>query len=303
MSEPKFYILDERDVWHEAISGAAREYGFDPKRIRRGAEVKGPGFGFIRTHATPKILAMNQADYEQMAKHLVMIQDRRQVQLYENKTLQFQNFSDWMPETARLNSKGQAMAYAAQCGYPIVSKADVGASSVNIRIIKNKPELEQHIKQVFGPGVKVQHCDSKGTTSLQNGYVLLQQFIPHEITYRVNVIGNGRAIFKRFCYPDRQVAQTGNVAPAMSLNDEMESLLDFADRFAEFAETKWCALDILKDGDSWRLLETSLAWPWPSPGDCNKAPIFRTDYVWADLFRCMFSEIMKGTFGGLDVLM
>jgi glutathione synthase/RimK-type ligase-like ATP-grasp enzyme len=302
MPEPKFYIVDERDVWHSAISDAAREFGFDPHRIKSAKEVTGPGFGFMRCHAKPARLRINQSDYDQMARGLVMIQDRDQVMMYENKSAQAKAYADWMPETWRFTDRKSAVEFIQTCALPIVSKADVGASSVNVRVIDDRKKLYEHVSQLFSSGIRVSHC-SGGDHSIQRGYILLQEFIPHEITYRVNIIGSGRAIFHRFNYPNRPVAQTGNVAPVMEMSEEVERLLDFADRFAEAAKTKWCALDILKSDTGWRLIETSLAWPWPSPGDCNSAPIFRTNYKWIDIFRCMFSELLKGEFGGLDTVM
>lgn len=293
-----FYILDERDVWHAALAQAALEIGLDPIRIRRGREVKTGGLGFIRPHATPAVLKVNkEQDYPAMRERLTMIQDEQQVRLYEDKTAQLFRFREWMPKTYVADNATVAKGFGAVLGYPLVSKANEGASSVNVRIIRTREELLAHIDQAFGPGVPVQYCDSRGTTGLQKGYVYLQEFIPHDITYRVNIIGSGRAIFKRYCYPDKPVAQTGNVDAVHELDPLMESLLDFADRFAAFAGTKWCALDILRHGDEWKLLETSLAWPWPSTrADLASAPIFRTKYRWGDLFRCLMSEVLRGAF-------
>ncbi len=291
------YILDERDVWHAALAQAALEIGLDPIRIRRGREVKTGGLGFIRPHATPAVLHRNKMDdYPQMRERLTMIQDKSQVECYEDKTLQYSRYCKWMPPTWIMTEAAPARIMFDE--YPIVSKANEGASSVNVRIIRSRDELLAHIDQAFGPGVPVQYCDSRGTTGLQKGYVYLQEFIPHDITYRVNIIGSGRAIFKRYCYPDRPVAQTGNVDAVHELDPLMESLLDFADRFAAFAGTKWCALDILRHGDEWKLLETSLAWPWPpTRADLASAPIFRTKYQWGDLFKCLMGEVLRGEWG------
>lgn len=295
-----FYILDERNVWHAALAQAALEIGLDPVRIRRGREVKTGGLGFIRPHATPAVLKINkERDYPQMRERLTMIQDSQQVRLYEDKTEQLAQFAEWMPDTI-VETKLEAMRMFARAPleYPIVSKANEGASSVNVRIIRSREELLAHIDQAFGAGIPVQYCDSRGTTGLQKGYVYLQEFIPHDITYRVNIIGSGRAIFKRYCYPDKPVAQTGNVDAVHELDPLMESLLEYADRFAAFAGTKWCALDILRHGDEWRLLETSLAWPWPpARADLANAPIFRTKYQWGDLFKCLMTEVLRGEWG------
>src|SRR5690606_33901922 len=290
----KFYILDERDVWHAAAIEAAARHGHEGRRIKHGHEAEEAGIGFIRPHADPKRLKANRDDYALMSTHLKMIQDWTQVDVYEDKSAQFFRWREWMPETWRFESQREALRFADKADLPVVSKADVGASSKNVRILKNQHELVQHIAQAFGSGILVNHCPG-GATSRQKGYVLLQRFIPHKVTWRVNAIGNARAIFKRFCYPDKPVAQTGNVEPVMDLDDETESLLEYADRFFAHAGTKWCAIDVLKDGDKWRLLETSLAWPWPSPGACNDAPLFRSQGKrWIQLFDVMFDEFEAG---------
>lgn len=296
----KFFILDERDVWWQAAISAAARHGHEGKRIFSGSEVtEGPGIGFIRTHAEPNRLKRNQTDFDLMSQHLTMIQDETQVRVYESKSAQFHLWSEWMPDTWRFCDESAALAFAESAELPIVSKADVGASSVNVRIIRDRRALIEHIQQAFGPGIVVDHCSGgpRGTTtSKQRGYAILQRFIPHNVTWRVNAIGNCRAIFKRYCYADRPVAQTGNVEPVMQLNDETESLLEFADRWFAHAKTKWCAIDVLKDGDQWRFIECSLAWPWPSPGKCNDAPLFRSanGRVWAQMWDAMFDEYEAG---------
>lgn len=290
----KFYVLDERHVWHAAIIEAANRHGFKGVRIFHGEDVDEGGWGFIRCHAEPNALKRNQHDWDVMSSRLKMIQDETQVRLYENKSGQFERWSEWMPPTWRFTSGDLAMQFLETASYPLVSKADVGASSVNVRILDDKAQAQKHVQQLFTTGIVVKHCAGKAQ-SVQRGYVLLQQFIPHQVTWRVNAIGNCRAIFKRYCYPDKPVAQTGNVEPVMALEDETESLLEFADAFFDHAGTKWCAIDVLKDGDKWRLLETSLAWPWPSPGMCNEAPLFGSKGKrWIQLFDVMFDEIEAG---------
>lgn len=235
-------------------------------------------------------LAANRRDYAAMRRNLTLIQDQTQIDVYENKSAQFALWRDWMPDTWRFDDIADALVFAETCELPIVSKADQGASSVNVRIIATRDELRRHISVAFGRGITLQR------DQLQRGYVLLQRCIPHTITYRVNILGNARAIFFRYCYPDRMVAQTGNVEPAMELTPKLHSLLEFADRFAQAAGTKWCALDILEDGSKWRLLETSEGWPWPSPGNCNEGTIFRSrkPRKWIEMFEVMCDEIEGG---------
>lgn len=287
-----FWILDERNVWFKGAIEAAARAGHRGHRIQRG-EQAGEGIGFIRCHAIPEVLQRNHRDFEVMSSRCQMIQDVHQVMLYEDKSGQFDKWSRWMPDTWRFTDPDTAMAFAQTADLPIVSKADVGASSRNVRILTHRDQLERHIELAFGPGIEVHHC-AGGFKSRQKGYLLLQRFIPHEVTWRVNAIGEGRAIFKRYNYRDRPVAETGNVEPVMEMTKEIKSLLSFANIFFKQAGTHWCAVDILKDGNKWKILETSLAWPWPSPGQCNEAPIFGTRRKWIQMFDAMFDEYERG---------
>jgi hypothetical protein len=78
------------------------------------------------------------------------------------------------------------------------------------------------------------------------------------------------------------------------MTPQVESLLEFCNGFFAEAGTKWCAIDVLEGHGLWRMLETSLAWPWPSPGKCNQAPIFGTKRTWIDLFEVMFDQYEAG---------
>jgi hypothetical protein len=293
----KFYILDARDAWHAAAIKAAASRGYRGVRISRGNQVVAGGVGFVRPHAEPEALERNRADYAYMAKRLTMIQDATQIAVYENKSQQWARWAQWMPETWRFTNQDEALAFLDTAPYPLVSKSDVGASSVNVRILGDRPAAQAHVVQVFTSGIEVDHCAGPAkvrSVSVQRDYVLLQRFIPHTVTWRVNAIGRRRAAFCRYCHPDRPVAQTGNVEPIMRITRGVERMLEFANRFFAAAETKWCAIDLLRDGDEWRLLETSLAWPWPSPGRCNEAPIFGSRRKWLQMFDVMFDEVEAG---------
>lgn len=289
-----FDILDERGVWFEPAIDAAERHGHIGRCIRRGSHARGPGIGFIRPHAEPSILEQNQEDYRLMCDSgLTMIQDPEQVAVYEDKTAQWQFWSRFMPRTWVFQTKEHALAFASEWGLDdtIVSKANEGASSVNVRILQGRDALIHHICQVFDKGVKVNPC-AGGELILQTDYVLLQEFVPHKITWRVNVIGRQLAGFKRYCYPERQVAQTGNTDPIMEMDSTVESLWAFAHELRASLDTRWCAFDILQYGTGWKLLETSLAWPWPGVG--KQAPFFGANRHWGEMWDVMFDEFDKG---------
>lgn len=295
----KLCILDEREIWHGPLVAAARARGYDARRIQRGAEASGPGIGFIRPHADPAILPQNWQDFLAMRSELTMIQDAAQVEVYEDKSEQVRRWGSLMPPSWRFDRLEDATRFVLDHDGPLVSKADVGASSKNVRILRSRSEQLVHLEQLFGPGIVVDHCSGvprRTTRSVQRGYVLLQEFVPHDVTWRVNIIGRAWAIFRRFNFPDRPVAQTGNVEPVMRLDNETESLLEFAANVVDFIDSRWCALDILKtESGGWRLIETSLAWPWPSPGECMNAPFFgETSHRWSQIWELLLDEFEAG---------
>lgn len=300
-----FTILDERGNWAEHAVAAAKRRGYNVKRISRGYEApETGGLGFLRPHAEPTILQQNkERDWPIMFDRLTMVQDPAQVELYDDKSAQFWRFDKYMPPTWRFDNWHKAADFArSHDRFPIVSKADVGASSVNVRIIKDRDTLLGHIKEAFTSGIVVDHCSGGGTNprrahSRQRGYVLLQQFIPHDVTWRVNRVGDHFAIFKRFNYKDRNVAQTGNTIAVMELDDKMIHLIDYARNLTDAIRTKWVALDILDAGDTdWKLLETSLAWPW-SVGSYGDAPFFGdTQRKWGEMWDLMIDEHERGAF-------
>jgi hypothetical protein len=302
--ERKFTILDERGNWFGPAMKEALHRGYQTTRIMRGADAEPGGLGFIRPHAIPHILQRNHADFLYMREKMAMVQDFDQVQLYDDKSAQFWRYGHLMPKTWRFENKDLALKFINAYNGTLVSKADVGASSKNVRILPTRSQQTLHAMQVFGKGVEVDHCagghGTRHATSKQKGYLLLQEHVPHQHTWRVNAVGRGRAIFKRFNGPDGK-AQTGNVEPVKELNEETYALLHYANQVFAELDTRWCALDILAYGvNEWRLLETSLGWPWPSPGDCDNAPFFNlacgaTPYVWRDMWKLMFDEYEAGT--------
>jgi biotin carboxylase len=298
---PNFYILDERQVWHKAACEAALRAGYQAERIFSGHRFEtahnSDDVAFIRPHADWRRLPDNRDDYKRMVcAYMTVIQDDAQVQCYEDKTEQFLRWHDWMPDTWLISDQWMAMSFLDNAPYPLVSKANEGASSINVRILKNKDEAQKHIAQLFGAGILVHHGANCPQTR-QKGYALLQRFIPHTTTWRVNGIGDDRAVFKRYCYKDRPVAQTGNSEATYELTPEIESLLEYSDRVLKHIGSKWCALDILKDEDgSWKLLETSLAWPWETPSKYDNGTWFRSTKgrKWSEHFDVMFDELERG---------
>ena len=309
---PVLSVLDSRDTWAEPLVAAARSRGWKASRIFEPRDVSNVGgVAFVRPHAHPEVLPLDRIRYKMLAaRDLTMVQDPTQIRVYENKRAQVHLWQDWMPETwvPATFSSAYTLISDPRTTYPLVSKSDVGASSYNVWVLRDQVEAEAHIRQVFlNGGIQVKHCAGghgvADARSIQKDYAILQRFIPHEVTYRVNVVGRERAIFLRRNYPDRPVAQTGNVTPVCGplLSRELESLLEYAETFFAAAGTRWCAIDVLRDREAgqWKLIETSLSWPWPSPGECMAARFFPSGRRWADMWGVLLDGLEAGVWGEL----
>jgi hypothetical protein len=298
----RFTILDERGNWFGPALAAAAARGYETVHITQGVDSPKGGLGFLRPHADPRVLRKNQEhDWPFLRERLTMVQDQTQVEVYEDKSAQFWRYGKFMPPTWRFDNREKAVEFTKrEATFPIVSKADVGASSVNVRIIHGRNDLLEHIKLAFTKGLPVDHCAGGGrhgrrAASLQRGYVLLQQFIPHDITWRVNRIGDHFAIFRRFNGAHGK-AQTGNVAPLTEMDDVAMHVLNFARVVSDELKSKWIALDILERAGTVYLLETSLAWPW-SADALSDTPFFGgTERKWGGMWDLMIDEYERGAF-------
>lgn len=291
-----FTILDERGTWYGPAIEAAKRRGYQTHHIQRGYQIELPGLAFLRPHAIPSILDQNHSDYLAMAAKATMVQDFDQVEVYEDKSAQFWRWSEFMPATWRFQRREEAIAFVEGYDGWLVSKADVGASSYNVRILESRGAQLQHVRDIFGKGIPVNHCaggpGGKNHSSIQRNYVLFQEYVPHDITVRVNVIGRCYATFLRYNAPGTKTAQTGNVDGLTEPHPAAARALEIA----KAIKTRWCAFDFLQTpaGD-FKLLETSLAWPWPSPGNCMAAKFFGpTERTWAEMWDLMFDEDEAG---------
>jgi len=290
-------IFDSRHVWHWPMIDAARRRGWKAKRIKSAPTEPSP-FGFIRPH--PGHMAEHIALDSAMRQHCrVMVQDRAQVISYDNKIEQIGMLSGFMPKTWLVTDVDDAVNNPPT--FPVVSKAAEGASSVNVRVINTAAEYHDHVRQVFSPeGIKVNRC-ADGMMTHQQGYLYLQEFIPHDRTYRVNIVGNRAAVFERYNYADRPVAQTGNTK---GIHEPRPELLDYAFDVAREIGSKWVALDILRRPESGEfvLLETSLAWPW-SPNEYADTPFINTNGekagTWGSLWDVLYDQLESGVFGSI----
>lgn len=122
------------------------------------------------------------------------------------------------PETNVFYRLEEAMAFAENTKYPIVAKTSIGASGTGVTIVKESNSLKKYIRQAFGKGIKRRFGPNRNTgnirswtskacanpswalkkikkyfdlyTDAQKGFVIFQEYIPHDYEWRIVKIGD-----------------------------------------------------------------------------------------------------------------
>jgi hypothetical protein len=181
-----------------------------------------------------------------------------------------------MPSTWVLWRRDQALEFCRTAQYPLVIKLASGITSENVALVRNCEEARHWITQLFDFGVtdlvrervhpwtvlrrirqslrvltsgQQRRPSDIGRTELQRGYVLLQEFIPHnDFDTRITVIGNRAFAFRRLNRPSDFRASGSGLRDDDPTRIDLDSVR-LAFQVAERLETQSVAVDVLyRDG-------------------------------------------------------
>jgi hypothetical protein len=299
----RIWALDDRpyDKCGIEVVEAARARGHKANLFKTAENLRGlDGYVFVRPAQWEPRISFDKKEIEKIRTlpgPFKFIQDELQIDLYEDKNAQTFAFHGDMPLTAVHYDKDSAIASASYLPYPIISKASVGSASNNVRLLKDAAAAIAEVEQAFGAGIPV--SAGAGNGARQKDYVLWQEFIPADCTWRVTRVGNHFHVYKRWNYDDKPFAAPSKVKPTTPVPflECPVSLLKFAKQFTDAAQTKWVALDILQRGpNDWVLLETSLAWARGNDAAGN-AKFYGANYSLNTQHELLIEEIEKGVFG------
>lgn len=294
------HIIDTKHPWTGEFEAACKRRGVDYALGTPDGDSNALIF-FAVNQYPPNLRERQQALAASLPLGNRYIQDLQQIEFYEDKQAQMEQFGAWMPESHIFTDREAAEAYAGDIyeryRFPAVSKSREGSSSHNIRILQTRADAKREIEAIWSDrGLKL-HTQP----GWQKGYWLVQEFIPHNITFRVTIVGSKIHVYKRFCYPDKAVAAPARVVPTEPVNyadPVMQDLLAWSAKVFEDIGTKFCAIDVLYDHQrqKWVLLETSLAW---ARGDDPAANSKFFDSKWSlnQQWDLLLDEIEAGVFG------
>ncbi len=183
-----------------------------------------------------------------------------ELRIYENKKY----FAYWAmargvphPPTSIFYDLKAALAFAESAVIPLVGKKNIGASGNGVRILKERHALIEYVKHAFGPGIvsrtgpklekgrilariwnKLTHPHELANklrayqaiaADRQKGFIILQDFVPHEYEWRAVRIGDSFFAHKKL--------KTGDKASGTLLKDYGNPPLELLDFVYDLTET------------------------------------------------------------------
>lgn len=196
-----------------------------------------------------------------------------EVFIYENKRF----LSFWLkankiphPETNVFYNESEAFEFLKTSAFPIVGKINIGASGSGVLILKNISQATEYIKQAFsekglgkrvGPNLQKGNFVKRGLhyvlnpsdiskkiekykeigNDRQSGFVILQEFIPHEFEWRVVRIGDSF-----FAHKKMVVHEKASGSLIKNYDNPPLSLLDFVKEITDKHNFRSQAIDIFE---------------------------------------------------------
>lgn len=190
-----------------------------------------------------------------------------EVLIYENKRY----FSYWLeaneiphPETHVFYFREEAVGFIKSTGFPLVGKVNIGGSGSGVKILYDKSEAIKYIKNTFsgkgaskrsGPNMQKPGILKRGShyifhpgdivsklniykkkrRDLQNQFVILQKYIPHNYEWRVVRIGDSF-----FAHKKLKIGDKASGTLLKSYDNPPFAIFDFVkrltDRFSFFSQ-------------------------------------------------------------------
>lgn len=199
--------------------------------------------------------------------------DFNEVAIHENKKF----LSYWLkandvphPETYVFYEKNEALDFVKTVSTPLVAKFNIGASGKGVQIFRNKFEIIKYINAAFSNGIRQQwgpnlkmgdlknriiklmknpnritnriQSYKKNYNELQKGFVIFQEYVPHDYEWRIAKIGDS--------YFGHQKVKQGDKASGTKGIDYItpsDELLDFVKKICDTYGFNSMAVDLFEN--------------------------------------------------------
>lgn len=299
------YCYNDEWEWGKLLYDVVKRQDQVAYLFRKFEEVTDAGYVFMHlAHAPPAQRSYDKQLAERLAERdgVTIIPSLLECRLYDDKLLQTQLLSQWMPETFASYSAGDAYAAIDNLCLPFVSKSRSGASGVNVRLIETRSMASQEIDAAFeSEGLPI-YNDQR-----QSGYLIWQELIDTKTDWRVMLIAQryGMVILRRNHFSELPAdfpesfywkeSKTYEVyTNQQHLDEECTALLEFMYGIASSYDLGFQMADVIRTpGGSLRLLETGSGFGL-SPGHDDFVFFERVNGRWqsCDYRQCDFFEII-----------
>ncbi|MFN3554345.1 MAG: RimK family alpha-L-glutamate ligase [Bacteroidales bacterium] len=199
-----------------------------------------------------------------------------EVIIYENKKfLSYFLKANKIPHPATFvyYHKSEAMGFIEVCKYPLVAKTSIGASGSGVAFLKDKNSARKYINKAFSKGgIKRRFGPNRVTGSPkiwaektlrspeyfikklkkyfniyahgERGFVIFQEFIPHDFEWRAVKIGESYFAHKKIKTGDKASGSKG-----IEYVNPSPEILDFTRLLCEANNFNFMAIDFFEDGN------------------------------------------------------
>ena len=187
---------------------------------------------------------------------------------YDNKILQSYHLKRHgfkMPDTNIFRSEEEALSYAEIVDLPIISKCSEGACGDNVRLIRDREDLESHIKEAFSD----RGIETYFPWIRQRGYVYLQKYLPIERDLRLITIGDRVELS---FWRENEASWKKNISSGARINPSRvpDSAKEIALRLAKEMGFHWCAVDMAEHEGEMYVFEFSSVFGFSNPEDYER---------------------------------
>jgi len=285
---------DYRD-WCEQLTEAAQKRQYDVRQFTDASQVEG-GYAFIHMHHHPDVRQHDRESAFALAhlKRSRMIPTSMECAVYDDKYQQMFILNEWLPKTWFFTDAEQALSFAGnRQEWPIVSKANVGAGSHNVRLLRSANAAMEEVRQAFfNGGVPIFHGLK------QKGYLYWQEFLPeNDCDYRVIRIGRESLVLKRYVRSAKRpfASGSGKIEPVRDLRDgRVKAAHEVAWEFFNKTNSLFSGVDVVFKGEKPYILETTVGWTLAGYKDCK---FIRSGKSGSEFWNVFLDELEAGAFG------
>jgi len=196
----------------------------------------------------------------------------KEILIYENKRMLsafLKGANIPLPQTWIFYNKNEALKFAQETSLPVVGKTRIGASGSGVEIIKTHKGLDTYIRRGFGKGIKRRLGPNRSTGNVrtwskkavanpayfikkirqyleiykdsQKGFIILQEYVPHEFEWRIVKIGESW-----FGHQKIKMGEKASGTKGINYITPPIKLLDFCRNICEEHNFTTMALDIFE---------------------------------------------------------